>query len=70
MAVRFLWLGMVGAIILTVGLCLAVARLRQFYPGLVIVVGCLCCAAFLLIHEAAWRPPSDNRDPPTHHARP
>ena len=50
-------LGVVGVIVLAVGLYMAFARMSRFYPGLVFVVGCLCCAVFLLINDSNWSRP-------------
>ena len=58
MRLKLVSLGVFGAAVLVTGLYLAFARLPQFYPGLVIVVGCFCCAAFLLANHDAWSVPS------------
>jgi hypothetical protein len=55
-------LGVVGVLVLAIGLYLAFAGRSRLYPGLVIVVGCVCLAVFLLIDEAAWSRP--DREPP------
>jgi hypothetical protein len=47
------WLGVIGATALAIGVYLAFARRSQLYPGLV-VVGCICCAVFLLVNETRW----------------
>ena len=51
-------LGVVGALVLAIGLYLAVAGRSRLYPGLVIGAGCVCLATFLLINEAIWPDPT------------
>jgi hypothetical protein len=50
-------LGVAGVIVLAIGLYLAFARRPQFYPGLVVVAGCVFLAVFLLLNEAGWSRP-------------
>ncbi len=45
------WLAVVGTIVLALGLYLALARQAQLYLGLVLVAGCICWSAVLLINE-------------------
>jgi len=51
--VRMLWLGVVGACVVTIGLVLGFARWSRAYPGLIIMAGCAACAVFLLVNEIA-----------------
>jgi hypothetical protein len=51
MNVRIPWLGLIAACVLVIGLVLAFERRAQYYPGLVIVAGCLAALAFLFTNR-------------------
>jgi hypothetical protein len=51
MPLKLRWLAIIGAIVLAIGLYLAFDRRAQYYPGLVIVVGCVTLAVFGLANH-------------------
>src|SRR6185436_14782037 len=54
MTVKLRWLALVGTIVLAAGLYLAFGRQAQYYPGLVIVVGCVTLVLFGLANHDPW----------------
>jgi hypothetical protein len=51
--IRIPWVGLIGVCLLIIGLVLGFRRLAQYYPGLVILAGCLALAVCLMVNEAA-----------------
>jgi len=49
--VRFPWLGAVALCLLVIGLVLGFQHRRAYYPGLLILAGCLGLAAVLLANH-------------------